>query len=487
MGDNLDPDADGDGWSDDMEVACGSNPINPGSFPSDNEPDGIPDVLDTDDDNDGVPDVIDAFPYNSGESSDFDGDGIGDNTDPDNDNDGLFNFEDTEPFNPLNEIQTTLDTLGNDIKDIQANVSGIKDDLNILNMSDLTNTINSLNATILSMWSDLGNDMSNLENDLALVDANLAIDISNLDTSLKNEIQGALTTITNDISTMDQTQMQYLTSILDNVTSGDVDALRTWLEAVLDILEQNLTETNKTLHEELANLDSDLSDYYSDILSDIGDVLTVLALHDINSGENHSDIKTILNDLLTGGIGTEGFDDLITMLTNLALNLSSVNQSIANDLFDLVDEIETFQDDFEEGLQNISLTLDDMSKLQDILDDLNELDTDLQAAQESIEDIPTEEKDDGGTDLSPVIGLLFVVIVLLAINMILSLMGVGKGKSEPETLPDEKLMDDEKDWAKREADKKPEEEEEEDSEEDTILGEDPDLPEHLYVIDDKKK
>jgi hypothetical protein len=86
-----------------------------------------------------------------------------------------------------------------------------------------------------------------------------------------------------------------------------------------------------------------------------------------------------------------------------------------------------------------------------------------------------------------VIGLLFVVIVLLVINMVLSIMGVGKGRPESETLPDEKYMDREEEWAKEEADKEPEEEDEEETDEDNILGEDPDLPEHLYIVDDKRK
>ena len=101
----LTDDNDGDGLTDDQEVALGTDPNNPDTdndgisdfedaFPLngnkgvDTDGDGIPDSSDNDDDNDGVLDVNDDLPLDASESSDFDGDGIGDNADNDDDNDG---------------------------------------------------------------------------------------------------------------------------------------------------------------------------------------------------------------------------------------------------------------------------------------------------------------------------------------------------------------------------------------------------------------
>jgi len=81
-------DADGDGFLNDVEVDCGSDPYDNQSIPSDTDADGICDYQDPDLDGDGVSNENDNFPYDSNESEDSDQDGIGDNSDPDDDNDG---------------------------------------------------------------------------------------------------------------------------------------------------------------------------------------------------------------------------------------------------------------------------------------------------------------------------------------------------------------------------------------------------------------
>ncbi|MBL6883075.1 MAG: hypothetical protein ISR09_01605 [Candidatus Thalassarchaeum sp.] len=93
-------DADGDGWYDDMETACGSDPLNATSVPDDTDADGICDPLDQDSDGDGVIDSEDDFPYDFNETTDNDGDGLGDNSDLDNDND-MWN--DTDEFDCLTD------------------------------------------------------------------------------------------------------------------------------------------------------------------------------------------------------------------------------------------------------------------------------------------------------------------------------------------------------------------------------------------------
>ena len=81
-------DRDGDGWFNDDETACNTDPDDPASIPTDTDADGICDPLDTDSDGDGVQDVDDAFPYDPNESVDTDDDGVGDNSDTDVDGDG---------------------------------------------------------------------------------------------------------------------------------------------------------------------------------------------------------------------------------------------------------------------------------------------------------------------------------------------------------------------------------------------------------------
>jgi hypothetical protein len=81
-------DADGDGFYDEDEYACGSDPYDNTSIPVDTDADGLCDILDEDIDGDGVDNANDSFPDDANETTDSDGDGTGDNSDPDDDNDG---------------------------------------------------------------------------------------------------------------------------------------------------------------------------------------------------------------------------------------------------------------------------------------------------------------------------------------------------------------------------------------------------------------
>jgi hypothetical protein len=56
IGDNADTDDDNDGFNDTVEIAAGSDPQNPRSYPKDSDRDGKLDYLDEDDDDDGIPD-----------------------------------------------------------------------------------------------------------------------------------------------------------------------------------------------------------------------------------------------------------------------------------------------------------------------------------------------------------------------------------------------------------------------------------------------
>ena len=85
IGDNSDPDIDGDGTSNVLEAQLGYDPRNAASVP----PDG---------DGDGYPDAIDLFPADPLEWADLDRDGIGDNSDPDIDGDGVANALDAYPL-----------------------------------------------------------------------------------------------------------------------------------------------------------------------------------------------------------------------------------------------------------------------------------------------------------------------------------------------------------------------------------------------------
>jgi len=113
IGNNADPDDDGDGYNDTVEVAEGSDPLNFTSTPLDTDGDFDPDSTDPDDDGDGFDDGDDVFPTNSAEWLDTDDDGTGNNADTDDDGDGLSDEDEA--------------TLGSDPLIVDTDADGIPD------------------------------------------------------------------------------------------------------------------------------------------------------------------------------------------------------------------------------------------------------------------------------------------------------------------------------------------------------------------------
>ncbi|MDP7003691.1 MAG: hypothetical protein QGG21_01555 [Candidatus Thalassarchaeaceae archaeon] len=104
-------DADGDGFYDEDEAACGSDPNDNSSVPLDTDADGVCDGLDGDIDGDGVDNANDSFPEDANETTDTDGDGTGDNADGDDDGDGFYDgVEEDCLSDPMDASSVPTDT-----------------------------------------------------------------------------------------------------------------------------------------------------------------------------------------------------------------------------------------------------------------------------------------------------------------------------------------------------------------------------------------
>ncbi len=341
----------------------------------------------------------------------------------------------------LEYLNTTLSDMNVTIDEIQNAVNSIESNISSLNLDELKGSIDYLNQTLPSKIDDLSTQLSGVNDSIlsSISDAeiNILSDLAGVNTSLSADILNLLTTITDDISGTNASLSDQLTSLLNNMTT-DNNALRTWLEMVLDAIDTNLTVTKNTLQNQLSDLNASMNTFYNDLNNGISDISLALQSHDTNTGDNHSDIIGKLNDLLAGGIGAEGIEELKTMLINLAGNLSEHNQSIADDIMDVVADIEDFETQTSQKLDDIDNTLDDLAKLDSILTNLDELDQNLQAAQSSIDEIPTEKEEEEGFGI--VEGLLFVVIVLLVINILVTLTsGRRRNVGGEEAIPAEEV------------------------------------------------
>ncbi len=296
-----------------------------------------------------------------------------------------------------------------------------------------TTTFDVLGKSIQEQLDDIN---TSILNSISGIEGNILASLADVNSSLANDIQNLLVNITDNVTKMNSSLSVQLTDLL-NQTTTDNNALRTWLDLVLGAIDANLTAANDTLQAQLSDLDTYIQGFNDSIKSDIGGILSDLQSHDDITGQNHSDIKDKLDQLLSGGIGAEGFEELKNMLINLAANVSTYNESIAQDIEGVVDEIDNFETGTTQRLAAINSTLDDLAKLDSILTDLSELNQDLQAAQASINEIPTEKEEEEGFGIAE--GLLIVVIVLLIINLLFTLMGRKGRESGAEVIPEEEV------------------------------------------------
>ena len=126
--DALEQDLDNDGWSNANETLCGTDWQDVNSVPIDTDGDWVCDIMDYDDDGDGWLDEQDAYPLDPEEWLDTDGDGIGDNADPDADNDGCMDVSDDLPLDPTECDDTDGDGIGNNA-DTDDDGDGLPDSL----------------------------------------------------------------------------------------------------------------------------------------------------------------------------------------------------------------------------------------------------------------------------------------------------------------------------------------------------------------------
>jgi hypothetical protein len=388
---------------------------------------------------------------------DTDLDKIGNSVDPDDDGDGVADTADAFPLDGSRWSHPEIESINSTLNDIQNRVMGIQSDLDGMNTSlgDLRNEISYLNATLPTKVNDLTIQLSNVNDSILarISDAETTIlsDIADLNetsilsylqgmnASLADDIQNLLSKITNDIIDLNSSLESRLTHLLENVTTGNTD-LKDWFDIVIGAIDSNLTSTNDTLQSRINDLDTFMTDFYSDLFSDLSDITSQLQTHDIITGQNHSDIIEKLHELTEGGTGEMDLGELQAMLASLATNVSSFNESIATDM-DLVGQnIDSFETNTNEKLTAINNTLSDLTHMENILKDLEILNQSLtsgnQQLKESIDEIPTEKQEEEGFGATE--GLLVVVLVLLIINLLVMLKGRKGQLSEKEILSEEK-------------------------------------------------
>ncbi len=140
IGDACDPDDDNDGFSDEIEIECGSDPLDVNSRPLDTDADGVPDCKDPDDDNDGWSDILEiecgSDPLDAASTlPDTDKDQLANCEDDDDDGDGYLDVDEKAcGTDPLDALSVPTDTDGDKIPnciDTDDDGDGFSDQLEI--------------------------------------------------------------------------------------------------------------------------------------------------------------------------------------------------------------------------------------------------------------------------------------------------------------------------------------------------------------------
>ena len=116
IGDACDSDDDNDGFSDEIEIECGSDPLDVNSRPLDTDADGVPDCKDPDDDGDGWSDLLEiecgSDPLDASSTlPDTDQDQLANCEDDDDDGDGYLDVDEIAcGTDPLDALSVPTDT-----------------------------------------------------------------------------------------------------------------------------------------------------------------------------------------------------------------------------------------------------------------------------------------------------------------------------------------------------------------------------------------
>jgi beta propeller repeat protein len=426
-------------------------------------------VLVLDRDHDGVMDSRDAFPDNPTDWADTDGDGIGDNADPDADGDGTADADQVP-----SEVATRLDGIDGDLSNITSDVStalgqlgDLDTDLTTLttNVATLASSVNQLSSDLQSARAVLSNQMnglssslssarSSIEGEINALDAlvnGVGSDVDDLSSSLddtETSLMGAIadvndTLASNIVSSVDTITAQLVamnSSLVDDLMAArdalmdDNDAMESWLDLVIKGLEAELVAVNASLAAKIDKVETDIGTFYTDLTMDLVEVMVALSLVEANltvaESTTQADIAA-LSTLVTE-LNHQTLDDLSESLDGLAADIGDHDAYLAEQLSDMADRVRRFEVNISTETDEIDTALEELSKLETIIVEVEQLDSDLAQAQSDIEDQVT---DAGEATMGVNILTMVLLIVVLIMSAVMLLMLLKMRSMEPMEPP----------------------------------------------------
>jgi hypothetical protein len=390
-------DSDNDGVADSKDAF----PFNPYEY-VDTDGDGMGDNLDPDADNDGVPDERDAFMLDAAESADTDGDGIGDNADKDDDGDGVPDSRDAFPKNPREYLDSDGDGIGDwlDVDDDNDNLTDQREfELYLGSM------FGSLNWTLNSLIQ------------------NLSSHVGNLSAAELRELQKAFNALTADLLAV-QADLEAF--------SGETG---TALSGMLSSLSQRLDGVNRTLQARLAYQEQLSAENRDRLSREIADLLDALEMAEANLSYENEDLSGAVSALsgLTRELSARELDETGRRLQSLSGNLSGVDRSLSERLAALGANLSAAAAAQKADTDEIDKALQDLAKLDSVLDDLESTRAGLAEGDKKTRDAVSAGSDRNAGLANLNTALMVVVLVLVvAVAVLLFRQRPPKAPAGPE-------------------------------------------------------
>jgi chromosome segregation ATPase len=203
-----------------------------------------------------------------------------------------------------------------------------------------------------------------------------------------------------------------------------------------------LDNANATIHSSIGDLSDDLDDYYTTLDSDLMEAMRLILASEANLTEDNAglaeDIVTLSQ--LMQDLSADTLDDLSAKLRDIAGNLSAFDEETAASLTDMADDIDSFSQETKADTDEIDTTLNDLSKLDNIISDVQKVESDLDKAKTEIEaDVATTHDEQMGRSTVNM-ALIAVVFVLLIIVLLLMFQNRKMAIEAPEPLREEDDM-----------------------------------------------
>jgi hypothetical protein len=314
--------------------------------------------------------------------------------DPDDDNDGTDDVIEWQ-----NSVNSQFTSLNSAVMQVQTNLRNNLDSVE----TNLQNTLDALETTLTDQNTNLMDELGNVNADLAA------------------DIQSLMDNITADLTEVNASLAAELMAARDDILI-DADAMEVWLDLVLKALDEELASANTTLHENIDGLGDDLDDYYTTLSSDLMEVMRqLLAVEGNLSDENSAlgdDIAAL--GLLTQNLSVENLDALSALLAALAEDVAAFDEETAASLSELSEDVVDHRSKTKGETDSIASTLEDLSKLDGIIADVAQLDSDLAQAKTDIDQSVQDTHDEEMSSISGnmLVGILILVIVLILILLV---------------------------------------------------------------------